>query len=136
MFSFKGSDGQYGSANITIDFSANAKSVLNGGGTADAILTASEDMYRVFCTTYGEPASCQKSFQEDESISFQMNLNVGETYQVGLSVYSHADICGGSVYAFCNVTIHNIKIEFSGDKPPKGGTTNSFKQVLNQNRLY
>jgi len=118
-FNVEGEEGQNGSVKIIINFSTSGESILNGGGTADAILYKRyEDhgeIYRALCTTFGEPTtSCQQAFERtDETITFSTILEVGKTYQIGFHVYSHADICGGISQALSDVTVNSIKVEFA-----------------------
>ncbi len=132
-FFVEGEEGQIGTAEVTISYSSNAKSLLNGGGTADAILSELEywgDIYRAICTTGPGPAppiSCQKTFGADESITFSMLLETGADYQIGVWTYSHADVCNGIAYAFNDFTIHSIEIKFvdGENQPPVASFTYS-----------
>lgn len=116
-FYVEGEEGESGTAEITISFYSSAESEITGGGTADAILYGGgveEYIHRAICSTgpgwSGPP--CRETFSVDETITSSMLLEVGENYQVGLGVYSHADVCEGSNYASCDVTIHNVEIDF------------------------
>lgn len=106
-------------ANITINYSTNAESILHGGGTADAILDLvgieeNKFLNRALCTTHGQPTSCEKSFQDQaKSINSLKTIQPKETYQIGLACYAHADICDGSASAICDVTIHSIRIRIT-----------------------
>ena len=120
-FYVEGKVGQSAHAEITINFSTNAESMVNGGNTADACLWRIGKggcIHRALCSIAPGPGpiSCLQRFGEgDESITFSENLIAGQTFQTGLHIYSHSDTCyaPGVSYALNTVTINSIKIKFT-----------------------
>jgi len=115
-FLVEGEAGQSSEATITVDFSYNAMAqLINGGGTADTDLLYPNGVeHRALCTTWGYPRTETRAFSGDESITFTWNIGVGGPYSIYLYQYAHADVNSvGVASAFCDVTIHSIKIEYS-----------------------
>jgi hypothetical protein len=117
-FMVVGEPGQSAQATITINYTPEISSSLSGGGTAHAIMYNPEnaEQHSTLCTTFDAPVTCNQRFGPTyEELTMPMLLAVGQTYQIGLTVYAHADICQGISRADSTVTINQIGINFGCD---------------------